>query len=233
MNIDPELRAQGISWLKWLRDIAIMALLIFGGRSAIADWNDVPSGSMKPTILEGDIIFVNRLAYDLKVPFTTIHLATWGAPKRGQIVILNSPSDGDRLVKRVVGIPGDTIEMRNNVVYINGKALTYKPLNPRYAAALSTQARASHRFELEDLGTEPHPVMVMRGGSQESNFPAIKIPPHKYLVLGDNRDNSADSRYFGLVDRDAILGHATAVIVSWNRDNHYLPRSGRFFKPLP
>jgi signal peptidase I len=233
MKIDDEMRARIIPWLKWLRDIAVLAVVIFGARSAIADWNNVPTGSMKPTILEGDIIFVNRLAYDLKVPFTSIHLATWGAPKRGQIVIISSSLTGERLVKRVVGVPGDTVAMRNNVLFINDKALSYKPLDPRYAAALSERARASHRFETEKLGASNHPVMVMRGGSTESNFPPIQVPAGKYLVLGDNRDNSADSRYFGLVDRKLIMGHATAVIVSWNPNNHYLPRSGRFFKKLP
>jgi signal peptidase I len=233
MNMNEEMRARIIPWLKWLRDIALLAIVIFGARSAIADWNNVPTGSMKPTILEGDIIFVNRLAYDLKVPFTSIHLATWGAPRRGQIVIIDSSMTGERLVKRVVGVPGDTVAMRNNVLYINGKALSYKPLDPKYAAALSAQARASHRFEAETLGGSGHPVMVMRGGSAESNFPPIQVPAGKYLVLGDNRDNSADSRYFGLVDRKFIMGHATAVIVSWNPNNHYLPRSGRFFKALP
>jgi signal peptidase I len=233
VSLKPETRAQVISWIKWLRDIAILALVIFGARSSFADWNDVPSGSMKPTILVGDIIFVNRLAYDLKIPFTRIHLATWGAPKRGQIVILDSPTNGERLVKRVVGLPGDTVAMRNNVVYINGKALSYKPLNPKYADALSIQARDSHQFKLEELGQEPHPVMLLDGGSVESNFPAIKIPAGQYMVLGDNRDNSADSRYFGLVPRKDILGHATAVIVSWNHNNYYLPRMDRFFKHLP
>src|SRR5271170_4889031 len=89
----------------------IVLMLVF--RSALADWNSVPTGSMKPTILEGDRIFVNKLAYDLKVPFTTWHLAEWANPKRGDIVVFYSPEDGTRLVKRVVGLPGDVVELRN------------------------------------------------------------------------------------------------------------------------
>ncbi|MFV1997221.1 MAG: signal peptidase I, partial [Acidiferrobacterales bacterium] len=104
-----ELNPKTREWLKWGRDIAIVALLIFGARSAIADWNHVPTGSMKPTIVEGDLIFVNRLAYDLKVPFTTWHLAKWGNPQYNEIVVFFSPANGDRLVKRVIGVPGDTV----------------------------------------------------------------------------------------------------------------------------
>src|ERR1043165_4321169 len=100
-------------WRKEIRPLLILAVILFSIRSSLADWNDVPSGSMRPTILEGDRIFVNKLAYDLKVPFTTIHIAEWSNPKRGDIVVFYSPHDGQRLIKRVIGLPGDMIELRN------------------------------------------------------------------------------------------------------------------------
>jgi signal peptidase I len=87
--------------------------------SAIADWNDVPTGSMNPTILAGDRIFVNKLAYDLRISFTTWRLAHWDNPRRGEIVVFFSPVDGTRLVKRVIGVPGDVIAMNGNRLYIN------------------------------------------------------------------------------------------------------------------
>src|SRR5580692_12543008 len=96
---------------KEAKPLLIMLLVLFVLRSAVADWNDVPTGSMKPTIMEGDRVFVNKLAYDLKVPFTTWHLAEWGNPKRGDIVVFFSPKDGMRLVKRVIGLPGDTVDL--------------------------------------------------------------------------------------------------------------------------
>src|SRR4051794_11925214 len=99
-------------WQKEIRPLLILAVVLFSIRSSLADWNDVPTGSMKPTILEGDRVFVNKLAYDLKVPFTTWHLADWANPKRGDVVVFYSPHDGIRLVKRVVGLPGDLIELR-------------------------------------------------------------------------------------------------------------------------
>ena len=108
-------------WRKEIKPILIMALVLFSVRSSLADWNDVPSGSMQPTILVGDRILVNKLAYDLKVPFTTWHLAQWSNPQRGDIVVFYSPHDGTRLVKRVVGLPGDTVELQNEQLVINGQ----------------------------------------------------------------------------------------------------------------
>src|SRR5881275_3041577 len=104
-----------------VRVFLLMLLVISSLRSALADWNDVPTGSMKPTIQEGDRVVVNKLAYDLKVPFTTIEIAKWGDPQRGDIVVLFSPVDGTRLVKRVVGTPGDTLSMTNNQLFVNNK----------------------------------------------------------------------------------------------------------------
>src|SRR5690242_19161315 len=90
----------------YLCPFVFVARILCTVRSSIADWNDVPTGSMNPSILEGDRIFVNKLAYDLKVPFTTWHVAEWAGPKRGDIVVFFSPADDERLVKRVVGLPG-------------------------------------------------------------------------------------------------------------------------------
>src|SRR5215472_13053303 len=115
-------------WRKELRPLLILALVMFSLRSSLADWHDVPTGSMKPTILEGDRIFVNKVAYDLKVPFTTLHIAEWSAPKRGDIVVFHSPKDGMRLVKRTVGLPGDVIELRNDRLIVNGEVMEYKPI---------------------------------------------------------------------------------------------------------
>src|SRR5215467_12310136 len=113
-------------WRKEIRPLLVLALVLFAIRSSLADWSDVPTGSMKPTILEGDRVYVNKLAYDLKIPFTTMHLAEWGNPQRGDIVVFYSPHDGQRLVKRVIGLPSDTIELRNNVLLLNGEQVDYE-----------------------------------------------------------------------------------------------------------
>src|SRR5262245_13276000 len=103
-------RASRYLWQEWIKPLAVVAAVVLPFKSAIADWNWVPSGSMKPTILEGDLVLVNKLAYDLKVPFTLWRLAAWDNPSRGDIVVLFSPHDGKRLVKRVIALPGDTLE---------------------------------------------------------------------------------------------------------------------------
>src|SRR5947208_13888801 len=107
-------------WRKEIRPLLLLALVLFSIRSSLADWNDVPAGSMKPRILEGDRIFVNKLAYDLKVPFTPWHIASWSAPRQGEIVVFLHPDTGDRLVKRCIAVPGDTVELRADSTIING-----------------------------------------------------------------------------------------------------------------
>ena len=105
------------------KSLLVTIIILTAVRSAIADWNDVPTGSMNPTIVQGDRVFVNKLAYDLKVPFTTWHLAQWSNPKRGDIVVFFSPVDGTRLVKRVIGLPGDKIELADEHLLKYGDAL--------------------------------------------------------------------------------------------------------------
>src|SRR5262245_43692031 len=117
-------------WLKSNRGF-LLFLVIFGFfRTAVADWTTLPSGSMRPTILEGDVVWINRLAYDLKVPLTDVIVATLGDPQRGDIVTFASPKDGTRLIKRVVGLPGDVVELRDGVLLIDGQAAEYKDLEP-------------------------------------------------------------------------------------------------------
>lgn len=198
----------------------ISLMLVF--RSAVADWNEVPTGSMKPTIVEGDRIFVNKMAYDLRVPFTHISLVKIADPARSDIIIFDSVASDKKLVKRVIGIPGDVISMTDNVLSINGQVLTYQPLTSN--ANLSSQQ--------ENLFGDTHNINIKKSGSRLSNFSEVTVPENQFLVLGDNRDNSADSRVIGFVPREEIVGQAKSVIVSLNYDNYYLPRSERLFQSL-
>jgi len=193
-------------------------------RSAVADWNDVPSGSMMPTILVGDRIFVNKLAYDLKVPFTTWHLATWADPQRGDIVVFRSPHDGTRLVKRVIGVPGDQIELRDDHLLINGQPASY--------ASLHAEAQPAFVVD-ETVSGKTHPVMIDPQLPARRSFGPIQVPAGGYFMMGDNRDNSFDSRYFGFVPRGNIFGRATLVAMSLDRAHYYKPRFDRFGHSLP
>ena len=214
----------------WIGSLVIAFLLATSIKSAIADWYVVPTGSMKPTIIEGDRIFVNKLAYDFKFPYTTKHLSVWDNPERGDIVVFYSPRDRKRLVKRVVGLPGDKLSMENNRVFINGKELTYQesPEISEYAAKLEE----NQQVYAENLADCSHTVMITHDQSSIRTFSSITIPVNYYFMMGDNRDNSADSRYFGPVPRNSILGRATAVVMSLDPERHYKPRWGRFFSDL-
>jgi signal peptidase I len=220
------------TWRGWGVPLLVALLVTLPFRSAIADWNDVPSGSMRPTLLEGDRIFVNKLAYDLKIPFTTHHLARWSDPQRGDIVILFSPAGGTRLVKRVIALPGDTVAMRGNRLLLNGQPVAYEPVGSEEAAWASPRERADRTFLRERLDGEEHLIMLAPGAPFRPSFGPFTIPEGRYLVMGDNRDESADSRVFGLVDRSRIVGRVTTVVFSLDRDHHWIPRAGRFFQSL-
>ena len=218
-------------WRGWGLSIVIAVLIATSFKSAIADWNDIPTGSMIPTILIGDRVFVNKLAYDLKVPYTTWHVAAWSEPERGDIVVFFSPEDGKRLIKRVVGLPGDTIAMDTNRLSINGTTIDYEVPNSTTHRELLDGYSTESLVYIENLFGRKHPVMLTRLGQSKHSFEPIAIPKDKYLMLGDNRDRSADSRFFGLVDRSRIVGRATTVVFS--RDESLLnPRFERFFKGL-
>lgn len=219
-------------WKEWMKPVFVVLIITSAFRSAIADWNDVPTGSMKPTILEGDRIFVNKLAYDLKVPFTTTRLARWDDPHRGDIVVLFSPEDGKRLVKRIVGLPGDTVELKNGRFFVNGISAQYEPLETRVVNEIPKDQRPQYGFYEESIDGMNHPVLVMPWNPSFRSFGPETISAGFYFVMGDNRDNSFDSRGFGLVQRQNIIGRATAVVASLNPEDHFLPRWHRFFTRL-
>ncbi len=209
-----------------------LAVLIFGSRSVIADWNYVPTGSMKPTILEGDAVFVNRMAYDVRVPFSRISVWHRGDPKRGEVVILHSPEDEKRLVKRVVGLPGDIVAMQAGQLIVNGEPLRYQPAKPETQAVLPQPTQQDHVFVTETLGEHAHAVMLSRQPWRQGDFGSVSVPAGHYFVLGDHRDNSADSRYFGFVARHRIVGQAVGVLVSFDQDRNFVPRWDRFFSTM-
>jgi signal peptidase I len=186
---------------------------------------------MKPTILEGDLVLVNKLAFDLKIPFTLTRVAMWNDPARGDIVVFFSPHDGTRLVKRVIAVPGDTVEMRENVLFLNGAPMSYEIVGKQpFAAEIYEDARAV--IANEQGGGSSHLVMALPSHAAKRSFPAVTVPPGKYFMMGDSRDNSFDSRFFGFVERKQIVGRSGKVLLSFDKNHSYLPRVGRFFSPL-
>ena len=227
-------------WREWVRPLSIPFLLIAAAKSAFADINYVPTGSMQPTILCGDVVYINKLAYDLRVPFTFARLARWAEPARGDIVVCFAPNDDTRLVKRVVGQPGDLVEFRHGTLFLNGVAQAYTPL-PADAPGVRELPQAERNaalFAREQLASgapatpRSHAVMALPARPVLRNFGPARVPEGHYFVMGDNRDNSRDSRVFGFVPRERIIGEVKGVAVSADLERGLRPRFGRFFTML-
>lgn len=168
--------------------------IVLVARASFADHYQVPSGSMEPTVQVGDQICVNKMAYGLRVPASQSYVVQGAGPARGDVVVLSSPSDGEVLLKRVVAVPGDDVEVSDGRVAIDG---------------VPAPVRQDDGGVVEDLGGREHALSTEYGGGPD--FGPTRVPDGEYLVLGDNRGNSKDGRYFGWVARGAILGRAAAV----------------------
>ncbi len=219
------------AWQEWLRPCLLVFVIVGPLKSAVADWNWVPTGSMKPSILEGELVAVNKLAYDLKIPFTTQHISTWADPARGDVIVFYSPQDGTRLVKRVIGLPGDIVELRDERVYLNGMPQQYSPIDsgPFRHEVLED---SDPIIAVEHLDKCDYYMMAL------PNRPALRtvgpsvVPPDHYFVMGDSRDNSKDSRFIGPIPREKILGRVPRVVLSFDPSRYYLPRLRRILQPM-
>ena len=221
------------TWREWQGYIFFFVLVWIPVRSAVVDYSPVPTGSMNPTILEGDVVWIDKLAYSLRVPLITIHMKQWGEPARGDIVVVLSPEDGTRLVKRIVGIPGDTIAMKDNQLLLNGEFATDSQAARDYESEIAETLRPHAFFAAEDLDRVTHAVMgISIAPGTRRDLSPVMVPADRYFLIGDSRDNSHDARVYGFVERDAILGQAKSILVSLDINDTYLPRLGRFSTPL-
>ncbi|MYM65896.1 signal peptidase I [Pseudoduganella sp. FT55W] len=206
----------------------LLFLMLFGVfRTAVADWNPIPSSSMHPNLLEGDVVFVNRLAYNVKVPLTDIVISQTGEPQRGDIVTFSSPRNGTRLIKRVIALPGDRVEMRNEQLIINGKPAGYGIASEAVENIKGVGNLTAVRVD-ESLGDRSHAIQFLPQIQARRNFDPIVVPPGQYMMLGDNRDNSEDSRFIGLVPRALLIGRAERVLASADITGNWMPRTERF-----
>jgi signal peptidase I len=172
---------------------AAVALL---ARSSLADHYVVPSGSMLPTVQLEDHVVVSKVAYGVHLPFLPGYVTRFAGPERGDVVVLTAPDTGIVLLKRVVGLPGDTVRVRGGKLEVNGA---------------SVRVEEHSGLAYETLGTSSHALDLEAGGGPD--FGPETLPRGRYLVLGDNRGNSRDGRYFGLVSGDAILGRVKGVVI--------------------
>jgi signal peptidase I len=205
--------------------------LMFVFRSAVADWNLVPSSSMNPTLISGDRVIVNKLAYSLRVPFTLQHIARWANPAAGDVITFDSPKDDVNLIKRVVAVAGDVVSMRDNTLTINGQVIERTLVDasrmiPTESGMLDAQVWT------EDIGGKHINVARIEHMNRFRDFDAVTVPVGHVMVMGDSRDNSNDSRFIGFIDVQRITGHAVRVAMSHNSDNLYLPRADRWWLAL-
>jgi signal peptidase I len=211
------------------KQLCVFLLLMSVFRSAIADWYSVPTSSMLPTIKQGDRIIVNKMAYDLRLPFTDISLASLDSPTRGEIIVFESKAANLRLIKRVVGLPGDVVSMHNEVITVNGQQLTLHALDDNQI----TDDASKLNYFSETIGKINHRINIDNNASNlMSDFSPVTVPKGHYLVLGDNRRHSADSRVYGFVPHYELRGKATAIAFSVDYDNHYIPRKERIFQDI-
>ena len=205
--------------------LAFAVLIALGIRAFVVEPYRIPSGSMLPTLLIGDHLFVNKFVYGIKIPFTRVRLPGLREPQRGDVVVFTVANLGqqtfpadqrpelptEEFVKRIIGIPGDHLEFRDGKVYVNGAAIEPRPLGESFVDDASRALSVSEvdldgkRFEILDdpivPALEPGPVTV---------------PPRRYFMMGDNRDHSKDSRFWGTVDLAEFKGPAFVLYWSWD-----------------
>ncbi len=177
----------------YIESLVIAALIAFVVRSFFIQAFKIPSSSMEPTLLIGDHLLVNRLSYSVKVPFTDIVILHLGNPNRGDVVVFRYPVDRSKdFIKRVIAKEGDVVEIKDKVVYVNGQRIN----DP-------------HAFFAEDN-------LIPGLFSQRDNFGPVTVPKGSYFCMGDNRDRSLDSRFWGFVKDEDLVGRALIIYFSWN-----------------
>jgi signal peptidase I len=215
------------------RALLFFLLLMLTFRSAWADWVTVPTGSMNPTILEGDRLLVDKHVFGLRLPWTLVRLTEGRDPRRGEIVVFDSPVDGTSLVKRCIGLPGDIVALDEGILVINGVPAVYAPGDEARIGTLLAETQALGPRVFRESGVLPdHDVMELQHVRRRGSFGPVQVPHGMYLMLGDNRENSHDSRYIGFVPRRNIVGLATRVVMSFDPENFYRPRPDRWLRPL-
>ncbi len=208
-------------WLReWAKSIAIAVLLFLVIRTFIVEAFKIPTGSMENTLLVGDWLLVNKAVYGAKVPFTGLHVPAFDEPERGDIVVFRYPlNPSESYVKRVVGVSGDRIAMRDGVVFVNGE-----PERRDYIRHIQPETDYyDPQFEWQRSHLAPD-VDATAYRPTRDNFGPIIVPEGNFFVMGDNRDNSLDSRYWGFVERDLIKGQPLFIYYSYDAEK---------LRPLP
>jgi signal peptidase I len=220
----PEVHKKKSFYKEWIEPFLIAAIVALFIRQFVVEAFKIPSGSMIPTLRIGDHLLVNKFVYGPRFPFTDTRIFSGKDPQRGDIIVFKYPeNESKNFIKRVVGLPGDKIEIKNGILFINDQAVpaTDKGVyNDRDEAALSPYYPKPKLLQ-EQLGAVKHSILYLHDQSGY-NYGPILVPKDSVFVMGDNRDNSQDSRVWGFVRMNKILGKAFIIYWSWNGDDRWV-----------
>ncbi len=212
-----ELAYQTPKVVEYARSFFPIFLIVLVLRSFVAEPFRIPSGSMMPTLLIGDFILVNKYRYGIRLPIIDTKIIELGAPERGDVIVFRSPENpATPFIKRVVGLPGDRIAYYNKVLYVNGEAAEQVVLGS-YSGSGSGMSMSGASLRQENLNGHVHDILVQPGARTLEG--KLIVPEGNYFVLGDNRDNSRDSRFWGTVPDELLIGRAFLIWMSWDWGN--------------
>ncbi len=200
-------------YVEYSRSFFPVLLIVLLLRAFVAEPFRIPSGSMMPTLLVGDFILVNKFAYGIRLPILHTKVIDIGEPKRGDVIVFRWPRDTSLdYIKRVVGVPGDRIRYVNKKLYINGKLVETNLVGP-----YKGRGRYAHPYEYEyreNLDGVEHSILI---NDARRNMDYLDVVPEgQYFVMGDNRDNSNDSRFWGFVPEKNLVGRAMFIWMNWD-----------------
>jgi signal peptidase I len=208
---------------EWIEPFLIAAVIALFIRQFVVEAFKIPSGSMIPTLTIGDHLLVNKFIYGPRIPFTDKRIFTWDKPNRGEIIVFKYPEDEKKnFIKRVVGVPGDKIQIINGKLFINDQLVPVMPAAGRETSENNPEpVFGEPRMFDEQLGTVTHRIQYLTDQS-DKNFGPKLVPEDSVFVMGDNRDNSQDSRVWGFVKFEKILGRAFIIYWSWDGDGRWV-----------
>ena len=200
--------------VEYARTFFPIILIVLVLRAFIAEPFRIPSGSMMPTLLVGDFILVNKFDYGIRLPVINKKIIPIGEPQRGDVVVFRYPKDPSvDYIKRIIGLPGDKIIYRNKTLYINGKEIPQEWLG-RYEGPEHSLQAAGDTLYMEQLGDVRHEILLnSKSGTLNGEY---EVPKGHYFAMGDNRDNSNDSRYWGFVPEENLVGKAMIIWMNWD-----------------
>lgn len=241
MNED-EVSKKKKDWKKEGKNIVVIVILVFAFRSTFFEPFKIPTGSMIPTLSIGDFILVNKFSYGFKVPFSDmysdpIYITGPSMPKRGDVVVFKYPKDEDlNYIKRVIGLPGDTIQIIEKQLYVNDELIKTEEVDGKKFIESMVEKYQSYdyKFLKTYTGDAVHITQIDKDQGYEllRNFPQIRVPEGKLFVMGDNRDNSSDSRFWGFVPFENVKGKAILIWFSLELPMPWSPSEDKFkFRP--